>query len=203
MNIIAATPNTTQHTSLLTSADTLDIQCALQNAAAADTTTLNAADRQALALLTYDRQTCRSMPAMLIERILDGTYTLPLDGRRAVLLLRLIDRLPVASQQDEDVWFAKKDAEETVAHPGVQVDDPVQRAERIIATRAARHHDSVGDALKWALRVIVAEMAHAAASPISDAEQYAAHEHADRLVEQAARDHMAAEHGEQPAAVNA
>lgn len=200
MTILSPAPTQTQHTdSLLTGVDVLDIEAAIHNVAYHGVAP-TIRDRQALALLTYDRAVCRAMPAMLIERILDGTYTLPLDERRAGLVLRLRDRLPAVSQQDEDAWLAKEDGVETAAQPVEPVAGPVERAERIIAARAARHNDSTGDALKWALRVLVAEMAHAAPSPISDAEQYAAHEHADRLVEQAARDHQAAEHGEQPAA---
>ena len=110
--ILAPTTDTTQHTaSILTPADVLDIQCALQNAAATDCTTLNTADRQALALLTYDRQTCKALPALLIERILDGTDALPVNERRAGLLLRLIDRLPAVTDDDVDAWLADRDIE--------------------------------------------------------------------------------------------
>lgn len=249
---------------LLTAHDVLDIQCALQNAAAADTTTLNAADRQSLALLTYDRQTCKSMPAMLIERILDGTYTLPVDERRSHLLLRLIDRLPAVSDADVDAWLAARDVDTPcvadqiitalagyaasrigepgcdllvgalqtvlrVAKPGLPLDEvpatagallgstldqldadglipprrelATERALHIMAARAARHCDTTGEAIRWCMRTLTAEIGHDDPSPITDEEQYDAGVTANRLIERVQRAQMAAEYGEQAVAV--
>lgn len=122
MTILAPTTDIQQPADeLLTPFDVLDIQCALQNAAAADATALNAGDRQALALLTYDRQLCKAMPALLIERILDGTYPLPLDELRSRMLLRLVHRLPDVADTDMHEWLATRNADDDCA------------AERIIA----------------------------------------------------------------------
>ncbi|NUW45597.1 hypothetical protein [Nonomuraea rhodomycinica] len=66
--------------------------------------------------------------------------------------------------------------------------NPVERALRIIAARAARHHDAVGAALRWAMQTLAAEMAHASPTPISDVEQHAAHQQVTELVEGARTD---------------
>lgn len=262
--ILAATTDTTQHAAeILAPDDVLDIQCALQNAAATDCTTLSTADRQAFALLTY-WDDCPSIYRLLVTRILDGTLALPLNERASGHLLALIDRLPAVTGDDVDAWLADRDIEtpsavdriinilaaytatragdpgypllygalQTVIRtgkpsipladiPGIAQaelttaladldadglipppqDDPVERALRIIAARAARHTDSTGDTLRWALRVLVAELAHDGPSPIPDVEQWAAHEWVDQMVEQARRDHQAAEYDNTPLAV--
>lgn len=189
MTILSPAPTQQQYS--LTAFDVLDAVEALHNVAY-HRVGLDARDRQALAFLTY-WDGLNSLYRKLLTRIAGGSQELPLSRPVAGRLLNLIDALPATTWADEDAW-RNHHAEKAAAQP---VDGPLDRAERIIAARAARHHDSVGDALKWALRVLVAEMAHAAPSPISDTEQYAAHEQANRLVEQAARDHQAAEHGEQ------
>ena len=109
MTILAPTPTRQHADSVLTPADVLDITHALRNAAANDTTTLNAADQQALALLTYwDR--CPHIYSRLFERVFEGSITLPLSKQMAGRLLDLIDRLPFVSQQDEHAWLAARDA---------------------------------------------------------------------------------------------
>ena len=105
MTILAPTPNTRQHANLLTGADVLAIEKAIRNVAHYGKQP-DAADRQALALLTYDRHACKALAALLIERILDGTYTLPLDKRCAWLLMRLAWRLPAVSATDEAIYSA-------------------------------------------------------------------------------------------------
>jgi hypothetical protein len=101
-----------QPTSLLTPADVLDITEALQHAAANDCVTLDATDRQALALLTYwdglDNMADRITISWLAQ---DFTTPLPLTGSLARALLRIISTLPAVSDSDRDAWRAARDAE--------------------------------------------------------------------------------------------
>jgi hypothetical protein len=197
MTILAPTPTTPQHTSLLTGFDVMAAAEALQHAAASDCTGLSIRDRRALTLLSYDRTVCRALAALLIERVVDGTYPLPVDESRAKLLLRLVDRLPEVPEYVQDQWLAARER--------VDVDaDPVNRAVRIIACEAVRNPGtSTYTDLLWTVAAIRAERVHASSAPIPDHTRVEAHQWACDLVKQTGRELMDAEYGQTPAAVNA
>jgi hypothetical protein len=195
MTILAPTPTTPQHTSLLTGRDVLDIAEALRNAAANNTTTLDARDRQALALLTY-WDGLNPATRILIDWVAVGRLRLPLTASLARALLRTIRLLPDVPDADRDAWLSAR--EKTDAN------EPVDRGLKIIAAHAARvPGTATAEILRWAIAVVSAEITHADPSPIPDSEVFAAHEAADRLVERERARMLAAEYGQTPAAVNA
>ncbi|UBU09990.1 hypothetical protein [Nonomuraea gerenzanensis] len=136
MTIIAATPTTPQHTELLTAFDVLDIQCALQNAAATDTATLNAHDRQALALLTYWDK-LPSATRVLISWLADPArvdVTLPVTSEVADRLLSIAAELPPVTPEETDAWLAAHDTEPC----------DVERMTAALVAYVAEHGSDVG-----------------------------------------------------------
>lgn len=114
MTIIADRPDTqqAQHTSLLTPFDVLDIAEAIRNAVAYNATSLNARDRQALALLTY-APGLRGITRMLASKLANGTAGLPLPGTLAMHLLDVNDDDDLLPEPDWDVqesWLAARES---------------------------------------------------------------------------------------------
>lgn len=109
-----------------------------------------------------------------------------------------ITQVPRAASEAVGDALADLDADGLIPPPS---GDPVERAMRIIAAEAARHCDSAGTALRWALRTLLAELDHDGSSPVTDDEHRAAHDRAHALVEELRAERLAVEYGEQPLAV--
>ncbi|MFI7468212.1 hypothetical protein [Nonomuraea sp. NPDC049646] len=147
MTTTTTAPATTQHTSLLTGFDILDIYCALQNAAANDCTSLDKRDRQALALLTYTP--LRGITRMLITKLADGRATLPLTPALATHLLEVaadVAASPV-TVEEENAWLASRDVETPC------VVDQIIGA--VAGYTAARHGELGQQLLDGALQTII------------------------------------------------
>jgi hypothetical protein len=112
MTILAPSPDTTQHTgSMLTANDVLDIAEAIRNAVAYNATGLDARDRQALALFTYVPQ-LRGITRMLLAKLANGTAALPLPVALAMHLLDIHgddNLLPEPSWDVQEAWLAARE----------------------------------------------------------------------------------------------
>lgn len=137
---------TAERQQMLTAFDVLDIQCALRNAAAADTYQLSPADQQALALLTYWGGLADDYRDNLAW-LLTGPAMFPVGRHTSAYLLTLIDLLPEVSEQDVDDWLADRDAETPCV---------VDRIVTALATDAAtRIHQPAGHVLYGALQTVI------------------------------------------------
>ncbi|GAA3172931.1 hypothetical protein [Nonomuraea roseoviolacea] len=182
--IIADQPATIE----LAPADILDATDAIQRLGGKWITYLTARDRQALTMLTYLVELPPYLRNTLSKFVTGEAHGLP------SLATRLIQQhLPAVSDQDRREWRSTRQAArgnlDAAGLGAPSQGNPVERALRIIAARAARHHDdAVGAALRWAMQTLAAEMAHGAPSPIPDETQHAAHQHVAELVDQARTD---------------
>ncbi|GAA3550452.1 hypothetical protein GCM10022419_033350 [Nonomuraea rosea] len=113
MTILSPTRSTAQTAEpLLTDFDVLDIAEAIRNAVAYNAVSLDARDRQALALFTYVPE-LRGITRMLLAKLVNGTAALPMARAMAMHLLDMHaddDLLPEPAWNVQEAWLAARDA---------------------------------------------------------------------------------------------